>query len=535
MELIDFEQIVTAILQENSETEKRQLSQKSMKDIHAAMDDFAKKIYGDEYDLKDTRNTEFYFPKGDAEIKKNLDITSGLFSIGNDKLSDDTLIINFTSALGCPSLNDCPITQKACYAVAQENRLKDVRRKNILVQNAVLTSRSKGMLDGFFEIAKMYIQKAKKTKRPIKYIRFNEVGDFVDQKMLEMAARFAYEVLIEYGIKSMAYTAKKTIDPSKSIKIGEKEIPIDEIIAMNRSRNDIKVSDNAVDRNFFGIELPMKQFSDNPNVNLENAYSDVVQVSDDLANKLDVLMPIRDDSGDPCIPTLKYGSWNGGEGWYYVCPCSFWKYNKIKAANKFLEEKGIFKLLNTSAVDIMKNERMAQGKKDITKAIGLLMNIDSYPDTNQGVLALNKGLTVLEENNIIPKSIRSDLKNLLAKIKSPCGIKCSVCHDTQGGVTQDGEKIKKYTILTATHGSTASNYSSSYANAKRKGDDSVKYSDDNPHGHVTKYKDEYNAKKPKSEHTKQDSLDNESDIQKESIIKKNKNLFYEILNNIKKK
>lgn len=526
--------IAKFLIKENTENEGRSLSDSSMERIHNAMDDYAKKIYGNEYGELDTKKTEFYFPKGEAEVKKDLNISSGLFSVGNDKLSDDTLIINFTSALGCPSINDCPISQKACYAVAQENRLKDARRKNIMIQNVVAKAYRQHMLSGFFRIAEMYARELLKTKRPLKYIRFNEVGDFVNQNMLEMAAKFAYRMRKKYGIKSMAYTAKKTIDPSQPIKVDGKEIPIDQIIAMNRSRADIKISDGSVDRNFYGIELPKEGFSEDPNVNLENAYSDVCQVTDTLANKLDVIMPQKDENGDPCIPVLRYGAWNGGNGWYYVCPCSFWKYNKIKAANEFFKQKGIFTLLNNKATEILKNERKAAGKKGITKTIELLSNIESYPDDNQGVRAINSALSKLENYGVIPSGTKDELDRVLKRIKSPCGRKCSVCHDTQGGITPSGETVKKYTILTATHGSTASNYNAEYANAKREGrDNDVKYSETNPFGHVTKYKDAYN-KKYKDDKVSQDSLDNDAELQKEEILRENKENFYRILKNITK-
>lgn len=434
---------------ENDIDEKRKLSAKTMNRLQQATDNFAKEVYGDDYDKRDDLKTKMYFPKGDAEIRNNANIASGLFAIGNDKLSDDTLIINFTSALGCPSMNDCPITQQACYAVAGENRLKDTRRKNLLVQKLVLAARKNNMLEGLFRIAEMYIQEAQKTKKPIKFIRYNEVGDFIDQKLLEMTARFSKHVRDKYGIMSMAYTAKKGIDPSVMVD-GE---TIDSIIAMNRSREDIPRSEGSLDRNFFGIPMPSKTFSTDPNVNLDNAYTDVIEVSDDVANHLKVETPIRGKYGIPSIPILNWGAWNGGEGYYYVCPCSFWKYNKDKAAKEFLVSKGI-------------------------------MSVDEeMPQNNAQKAKLNKR---------IPDNVKDELKKILSKIKSPCGTKCAVCHDTEGGVTKDGkENVKNYAILTATHGALASNYNTDYANTKRQGDDSVEYSSDNKHGLWTKYKDEY--------------------------------------------
>lgn len=436
------------------ELESRTLPKSSMNKIQRAMDNFAKEVYGDKYGKTSDAQTKMYFPKGDREIRYDSDIKSGIFSISNAKLADDaTLIINFTSALGCPSMNDCPITQKACYAVVSENRFPDTRRKNIIVQNLVAHARHKDLIGGLFDIAELYITEALKTSKPIKYIRYNEVGDFPDQKVLVKAAEFSQKVKKIYGVLSMAYTSKKGIDPSVDVN-GES---IDTIIAINRSRNDIPRSTNAVNRNYFGI--PMDHFSSNPEINLENSYCDVEYVTDDVVNRLKVETPLKDKHGSPSIPVLNKGSWNGGSGFYYVCPCSFWQYNKDKALLKFAIEQGV----------IESDCPVPQSKKERN-----------------------------EIRNLLNSEQLKSLNSILNKIKSPCGIKCSVCHDTNGGVYKDMNDIKEYAVLAATHGATATNYDSEYANAKRQGDDSVIYKGDekNKHGLETKYKEKYMSNIP---------------------------------------
>ena len=427
--------------------EDRKLPAKSMNRIKYAMDKYARQVYGDKYGQKNDKQTAMYFPKGDAEIYNNADIKSGIFSVGNAKLSPDTLIINFTSALGCPSMNDCPITQRACYAVAGENRLKDTRRKNLIVQNLVAHARANNLIDGLFDIAELYIIEAKEhTKKPIKYIRYNEAGDFIDQALLVKAAEFSQKVRDKYGVISMAYTANPRVDLSQEVN-GE---PIDTIIAMNISRNDIKTSPNSLNRNFFGI--PMNNFSTNPNVNLENSYCDVDYVQDADLNNLKVETPIKDQYGNPSIPVLNKGSWSGGSGYYYICPCSFWKYNKDKATKIYMVQQG------------------------------LMSENDEIPQTNAGRAKLIK---------LLNEPQKKELNSILKKIKSPCGVKCSVCHDLSGGVTKDGQTgVKNYAVLAATHGATANNYDPEYADAKRRGDDSVVYKGDksNKHGLEKKYK-----------------------------------------------
>jgi hypothetical protein len=436
------------------EVESRLLPKKAMADIKQKTDELAKAIYGDKYGKKDEVKSKLYFPKGDVDINYDADIATGLFSISNAKLADDaTLIINFTSALGCPSMNDCPITQKACYAVAGENRLTDVRRKNLIVQNLFRHAMANNMVDAVFDIAELYIHKALQTKKPIQYIRFNEAGDFIDQNTLRAAARFAQKVRDKYNIISMAYTSRRTIDPSEEIN-GE---PIDTIIAINRYRNDIPKSSNSTNRNYYGV--PMSNFSSNPNINLENSYCDVEYVDDGDINRLKVEAPLKDKHGHPSIPVLNYGSWQGGKGYYFVCPCSFWQHNKDKAILQYSIEHGI---------------------------VG---NEHSIPSTPQD----RKKIT-----NMLNDKQKKELKSILNKIKSPCGIKCSVCHDTNGGVCGGEKNIKDYAVLAATHGATATNYDSEYANAKRQGKDGVIYKNDkdNPNGLEKKYINRYKTDAP---------------------------------------
>ena len=443
------------MIRENNQQEDRLLPKNSLNRVKSAMDDYAKQVFGDKYGTRNDKLSDMYFPKGDGEVYNKVDIKTGPFAIGNSKLaSQDTLILNFTSALGCPSLGTCPITQKACYAVAGENRLKDTRRKNLIIQNLVTHAAAKNMLDGLFDIAELYIIESREhTRKPIKYIRYNEVGDFINQDMLIKAARFSKKMRDKYGVISMAYTANKRLDPSQDVD-GE---PIDTIIAINRSRNDIPHSPNSLDRNFYGIK--MQNFSKNPEVNLENAYSDVDYVEDKDLNKLKVEQPLMDKYGNPSIPVLNLGSWDGGSGYYYICPCSFWKYNKDKATEMYL------------------------------KSIGVITDDDVLPETSQAMYNFLEGKLTPEQ--------KKELQRILNKIKSPCGTKCGVCHDLSGGVTKDGKRnIKNYAILAATHGATGGNYNPEYAAAKRMGDDSVEYEPNNKYGRVTKYNQKYQGDSP---------------------------------------
>lgn len=434
-------------LSENIETE-RTLPTRVASVVGKEAENVARFLYGDEYGQKD----EFLSQKYGVDITKDANIATGLFSLGNAKLSDDTLIINFSSALQCPSLALCPVTQKACYAVAGENRLSDVRRKNIKINSLWTAAHQKykqgfeDAIDKLFGIARLYIELLNEKlpngknryKKPIKFVRFNEAGDFKCQVILDAAARFA-AFAKEYGIMCMAYTANKNLD-FKKIPTGL-DLPIDKLIKINASRDDIELSDDTTRQRFFATPMNFKEMLAN--------NDKVEEINDAEKNKLRCLGTLKGENGIFSIPKLSYGTWSGGEGWYYVCPCSFWKYNKNKAESEYLNKLGI------TDEDVSTDDALRKHYKD--------MLTDEQKDA---------------------------LKKITNKVKSPCGIECAVCHDMEGGITPDGERVQQYAVLTATHGSGKGNFDPIYAFLKRSGRDAeatYRNNPDNPKGIEKKY------------------------------------------------
>lgn len=82
---------------------------------------------------KDLVQTEYFKKMADKLMNAvygiNLNVPDTLFTYGNNKLADDTLVINFTSAHRCPAWNDC-LVKNACYAKASEHGYKDLFAKN---------------------------------------------------------------------------------------------------------------------------------------------------------------------------------------------------------------------------------------------------------------------------------------------------------------------------------------------------------------------------------------------------------------------
>lgn len=434
-------------LVENLENEARNITnQKAYKEkVKPLIDKLNQKLYGDKIgSVNQNQTAKFKLEKN--PVLHDIELKTGLFSIGNAKLSDDTLIINFTSALQCPSVSLCPVTQKACYAVAGEIRLPNVRRKNLMVQNMWINAIKNKAVGEVFGIAQMYIDILQKTKKPIRYVRFNEVGDFLNQDILNAAALFAKMIKERYGVMSMAYTANNRLDFTKEIG----GIAIDKLIKINASRLDIKLSPDGIHNNFLATSMDFKKtLSENDKV-ISIAEKDIKE------NNLECLGVLKDPSnGTPSIPVLAKGGWSGGNGYYYVCPCSFWRYNKDKAALNLLK---IWKMVDDNV---------------------------EYLDSRE----------ILEICKTLSNDKKNKMRNITNKIKSPCGTKCAVCHNMIGGVSVKDSKlpsenwhmIKNYTVLEATHGSTGSNFNPEYADAKRRGDDSVIYSPENHKGRETTF------------------------------------------------
>jgi hypothetical protein len=437
-------------LLENITDEGRNLiNTKGGKIIRDKEEELRKKLFSPEELGKTNISQTKQYQLNDYPVKNDIQLASGLFSIGNAKLSDDTIIINFTSALECPSVGLCPVTQMACYAVAGEMRLPTVRRKNLMVQNMWARAVSNNIIGEVFGIAETYIEISQKTRKPIKYVRFNEAGDFPmdkQQRILDAAALFAQRMKEMYGVQSMAYTSNSKLNYKKEIN-GE---PIYKIIKINASRLDIDLGDSER-MNFLATPMDFKTvLEDNDKV---------ISINDSTLKELRYQCEgVLNDpkTNTPSIPVLTKGNWGGGEKWYYVCPCSFWRFNKDKATIAFL--KKMKKIPN---------------------------NVD-YLDTKE----LKKIIKTLSESE------KNAIKKETNEIKSPCGTKCAVCHNTSGGVTKETSKygpehwkiIKEYTVLESVHGATSSKYKENYAVAKRNGNDNVKYTDANPSGMVKKYK-----------------------------------------------
>lgn len=449
--------------------------------------------------------------------------TNGFFSQGNDKLSPDTLIINFTSAHNCPSVSECPIQMKTCYAVNGESQYPSKLRKELKNQTLVSAMIKKDMLWKYFELAKKYIERSNGN---IKWVRFNEVGDFPTAPypnnkrdfnyVLDMAAKFAYEVRKEFGVNCMAYSANGRLNFGKEIEIdGKTTTPSDEI-AINASTDNVlrTLSPTSLRRNFFGVqgdEYFEHNFVDKKNgVWNTNEESDIFEVAKTFAEQeietqgveelldsnpkteevseseigklkaygtLDVVTK-SGKSNDLATPILTAAYWgehdeNGKRltKLAYICPCGFWRDKKDR-----IEYEEVTELFNRYFT-----ERPNFAEEYNVHCINRARN------------GLNNGFKLGDDDDKekrvhVPESVASKIRDGLTKltkklstIPSPCGINCAVCHDMKGGVLLDdvvdcinGKKkidelprYKEYAVLTSLHGGGMNNFDPIYADRKR--------------------------------------------------------------------
>lgn len=84
-------------------------------------------------------------------------IPTSIYTYGNSKLPDDTLVINFTTAHRCPAWNDC-LVGYACYARGSEHNYEGLHNKNSNLHLMWAASHDDPeLLKAMFRVIKMYL------------------------------------------------------------------------------------------------------------------------------------------------------------------------------------------------------------------------------------------------------------------------------------------------------------------------------------------------------------------------------------------
>lgn len=132
-----------------------------------------------------------------------------LIKFGNHKLGKDTLIFNMETATHCPSrkLGICPVVNAGlkCYAHKAEITYKNVVPQYRKRQRIYWRTTSKDKILDYFS---KYIDR---RKIETKYFRYNESGDFRDQKDIAKLDYISDKLKERHGIVTYGYTARKDL------------------------------------------------------------------------------------------------------------------------------------------------------------------------------------------------------------------------------------------------------------------------------------------------------------------------------------
>lgn len=141
------------------------------------------------------------------------------YSIGNNKIGNDTLVFNCSSALLCPSAlkGHCEVC-KACYAVNNEVIYGMPFVRNLLALKRLLTVDIEVLAINTIKMISTDKQKkdGKKAKEAL-FIRFNSNGDVLDSKMLLDINKFATSLINDSSNNlkvAYSYTHNKELDLS---------------------------------------------------------------------------------------------------------------------------------------------------------------------------------------------------------------------------------------------------------------------------------------------------------------------------------
>ncbi len=126
--------------------------------------------------------------------------------IGNDKIGDDTIIINTNHALNCycSKKGYCNM-KKDCYAKKSSNTYINSCLYNLAAEINFKTLSVEKIISDIEEVINS-------ADSAIKFIRFNEAGDFIDYDLFKKANKIATYFMKKYDIISYTYSHNKELE-----------------------------------------------------------------------------------------------------------------------------------------------------------------------------------------------------------------------------------------------------------------------------------------------------------------------------------
>ena len=147
--------------------------------------------------------------KGVGPTSKALDYVNNNVmpvKIGNEKIGDDTLIINTNHALNCycSKKGYCNL-KKDCYAKKSSNTYVNSCLYNLAAEINFKKLSAKKIISDIEEVINS-------ADSDIKFIRFNEAGDFINYDLFKKANKIATYFMKKYDIISYTYTHNKELE-----------------------------------------------------------------------------------------------------------------------------------------------------------------------------------------------------------------------------------------------------------------------------------------------------------------------------------
>lgn len=136
-----------------------------------------------------------------------------LLSEGNIKIPPETAIFNMTSAKNCPSLK-LGLCQAFCDGkhICYAKKAEYSCYPNVLPYRMMQEEYWKNITANEFVVDFVLVNSLK--AKPFTSLRFNESGDFTDQRCVDKAEKIA-SMLHRFGIRCYNYTSRKDLDFSR--------------------------------------------------------------------------------------------------------------------------------------------------------------------------------------------------------------------------------------------------------------------------------------------------------------------------------
>lgn len=147
--------------------------------------------------------------KGVSPTSKALDYVNNNVmpvKIGNEKIGDDTVIINTNHALNCycSKKGYCNI-KKDCYAKKSSNTYVNSCLYNLAAEINFKKLSAEKIISDIEEVINS-------ADSDIKFIRFNEAGDFINYDLFKKANKIATYFMKKYDIISYTYSHNKELE-----------------------------------------------------------------------------------------------------------------------------------------------------------------------------------------------------------------------------------------------------------------------------------------------------------------------------------